>query len=79
MSVDYFIDMGLVRVCDRPAHGSPADRGGADRYYGRPARPHFYPDGTYKGMRVTPPVMTPEQVQEYYNAYEEETERKQWD
>jgi len=78
MSVDYFIDMGVVRVCDLPPHGSPADRGSADRYYGRLPKPHFYPNGTYKGERVTPPVMTPEQVKEYFNAYHEETERKDW-
>jgi len=26
-----------------PKHGSPQDRGSADRYYGRPYDPHFYP------------------------------------
>ena len=27
-------------------HGSPKDRGSADRYYGRPFEPHWYPQGT---------------------------------
>ena len=59
-------------------HGSPADRGGADRYYGRPYCPHYYPEGTYKGERIVPPVMTAAQVEEYSNAYETEENRKDW-
>ena len=27
-------------------HGSPYDRGSADRYYGRGSEPHYYPHGT---------------------------------
>ena len=33
-------------------HGSPTDRGSADRYYGRPYDPHWYPEGTGNGKRV---------------------------
>jgi hypothetical protein len=34
-------------------HGYPFDRGSADSYYGRPRDPHYYPQGTYNGDRVT--------------------------
>ena len=75
---DYFIDDGWVRLCDQPPHGSPADRGSADRYYGRPCRPHYYPDGTYKGQRIELPFMTQQQVEEYTDAWEKEEGRKDY-
>jgi hypothetical protein len=59
-----------------PIHGSPADRGSADRYYGRPADPHKYPAGTYHGERVK--LTDPKEIKEYMDAYESETDRKDW-
>lgn len=59
-------------------HGSPADRGGADRYYGRPCQPHWYPAGTYKGQRIPEQEMTAQQVEEYTNAWKQEEDRKDW-
>lgn len=59
-------------------NGSPRDRGSADRYYGRLFEPHYYPNGTYKGHRVTEKDMSPEQVSEYTLGWEEETDRKDW-
>lgn len=50
------------------SHGSLWDRGSADSYYGRPRDPHYYPDGSYNGERVTD--LTPEQVKEYLGGYE---------
>ena len=50
------------------SHGSLWDRGSADSYYGRPRDPHYYPDGSYNGERVTD--LTPEQIQEYLDGYE---------
>ena len=45
--------MCIVKVEDGlPKHGSPQDRGSADRYYGRPYNPHWYPSGTHKGKRI---------------------------
>ena len=38
---------------DRELHGSLFDRGSADSYYRRPRSPHYYPEGTYNGARVT--------------------------
>lgn len=63
---------------DLPNHGSPADRGGADRYYGRPYDPHWYPEGTYKGQRVEEHQMTARQVKEYTDAWLQEEDRKDW-
>ena len=62
----------------RTWHGSPADRGGADRYYGRPYNPHYYPEGTYVGERIVPPQMTEAQIEEYHNAFRQEEDRKDW-
>lgn len=50
------------------SHGSLWDRGSADSYYGRPRDPHYYPDGSYNGERITD--LTPEQVKEYLDGYE---------
>jgi len=61
-----------------PKHGSPQDRGSADRYYGRPYEPHFYPEGTYKGTCITKEFMTNEQIEEYKYGYENEEDRKDW-
>ena len=61
-----------------PKHGSPRDRGSADAYYGKPAKPHWYPLGTYKGVRVCSKDMTDEEVGEYYFGYSHEEDRKDW-
>ena len=61
-----------------PSHGSPADRGSADRYYGRPCVPHYWPNGTGNGIRIEQGQMTEEQVEEYTRAWLEETDRKNW-
>ena len=36
-----------------PEHGSPEDRGSADRYYRRSFNPHWYPYGTGNGEKIT--------------------------
>ena len=59
-------------------HGSPADRGSADAYYGRAIDPHYYPNGTYKGARIPASDMTQEQIDDYINAYNNEDDRKDW-
>lgn len=60
-------------------HGGPYDRGGADAYYRRKFNPHYYPDGTYKGKRVTKDEMTEDQIAAYAAGYDEEEDRKDWD
>lgn len=59
-------------------HGSPMDRGAADKYYGRPYNPHWYPDGTYNGERVELKDMTPDEIVSYTKGYKEEDSRKDW-
>lgn len=61
------------------SHGSLWDRGSADSYYGRPRDPHYYPDGSYNGERITD--LTPEQVKEYLDGYEwneKHGDKKNW-
>lgn len=59
----------------QPAHGSPEDRGSADRYYGRQPSPHYYKDG----KRIPEAEMTAGEVNEYLKGYREEEDRKQFD
>lgn len=62
-------------------HGSPYDRGSADSYYGRPRDPHWYPEGTYKGRRVTEAQMTPDEIVAYHAGYddnEDSGDHKEW-
>ena len=61
-----------------PRHGGPLDRGSADRYYGRPFDPHYWPEGTYIGKRVEEADMTVDQIEEYTYAYNNEEDRKEW-
>lgn len=65
-------------MIDKPKHGSPMDRGSADRYYGRPYNPHWYPEGTGKGSRVELQDMTAEEIVAYTKGYNEEEDRKDW-
>ena len=59
-------------------HGSPQDRGSADSYYGRRYEPHWYPNGTGKGVRITEELMTDNQIAEYKYGYQKEEDRKDW-
>jgi hypothetical protein len=59
-------------------HGSPYDRGSADRYYGREFSPHFFEGSSYSSKRILRSEMTPEQVMDYQKGWDEETDRKDW-
>lgn len=59
-----------------PPHGSPADRGSADAYYGRCPKPHKWPNGTGFGECVT--LTDPDEIAEYMEAFGAETDRKDW-
>ena len=61
-----------------PKHGSPQDRGSADRYYGRSYDPHWWPEGTGKGMRVEMSEMTEDEIEAYTFGYDSEEDRKEW-
>jgi hypothetical protein len=61
-------------------HGNAFDRGSADSYYGRPRRPHYYPQGTYKGEAVTD--LTNDEMEAYHAGYdynEQFGDKKNWD
>lgn len=65
----------------RMTHGNPFDRGSADSYYGRGAKPHWYPEGTGHGEMITEERMSAEEVEAYYAGYdynEQFGEKKNW-
>jgi len=49
-------------------HGSLYDRGSADSYYGRQPDPHYWPDGTGHGVKVT--QLNPAEIAEYMAGYQ---------
>ena len=62
-------------------HGSPADRGSADSYYGRGFNPHYYKGATYTTDRVNLKDMTAQEIVEYtkgYNDNEADGHFKDW-
>mgnify|MGYP003343794753 CR=1 FL=1 len=60
-------------------HGSPYDRGSADRYYGRTYNPHCYICKDLPNEQlITTGNMTVEQVASYTTGFNEETNRKEW-
>ena len=64
---------------DRERHGSLYDRGRADSYYGRTAEPHWWPNGTHNGYKVT--ALTSEECAEYlegFNDNEKSGDFKNW-
>lgn len=65
---------------DRKSHGGLFDRGTADSYYGRGQEPHWWPQGTHNGVKVTD--LTSEEVTEYLAGYqynERWGDKKSWD
>ena len=38
---------------NKDKHGSPFDRGSADCYYRRQFNPHYWPEGTGNGEKIT--------------------------
>ena len=57
-------------------HGSPYDRGGADRYHGRPYKPHWIEYVNGRGFTVNEEDMTVEQISEYKAGWNTELGRK---
>jgi hypothetical protein len=65
---------------NRELHGGLFDRGSADSYYGRPRDPHWYPEGSYNGVKVTD--LNPIEIQAYMAGYdwnEQYGDKKSWD
>lgn len=64
---------------DRKRHGGLYDRGSADSYYRRDPDPHWYPEGSYNGKKIT--NLTYEEIEEYNTGYEHNEqygEHKEW-
>jgi len=65
---------------DRKLHGGLFDRGSADSYYGRPRDPHWYPEGTGHGEKIT--KLNRVEIEEYMMGYEWNEhygDKKSWD
>ena len=62
-------------------HGGPHDRGGADSYYRRPGRPHYFLGGTHNSTKVKEEDMTEAEILAYNEGYrqnEEFGDHKDW-
>jgi hypothetical protein len=65
---------------DRERHGGLFDRGSADSYYSRPRDPHWYPEGSYHGTKVS--ELNDIEIQAYnagYDYNERYGDKKSWD
>lgn len=51
------------------SHGTPFDRGGADYYYRRPACPHYWPQGTGRGIKVSQGDMSQAEIAAYHAGF----------
>lgn len=58
-------------------HGGPFDRGSADAYYWRPARPHYFVGDTYQSEEVIPAEGSAE-YEAYLAGYASTHDRKDW-
>ena len=58
------------------AHGSPYDRGGADRYYGRPHNPHRIDYINKRGYTIKTEDLSPQEISEYNVGWNFELGRK---
>lgn len=61
-----------------PRHGSPEDRGGADRYYMREFAPHYFVGNSYASDCVDEPEMTADEIAQYQKGWDEQEDRKDW-
>lgn len=53
---------------ERARHGSLFDRGASDSYYNRPPSPHWFPEGSYRGPKIT--ELTSDEIAKYMEGYE---------
>jgi len=65
-------------MVDNNRHGSPYDRGSADRYYRREWQPHYFKGNTYRSEKVDRVDMTQEEIDQYTRGYEEQEDFKDW-
>jgi hypothetical protein len=50
-------------------HGGPFDRGGADSYYGRGLKPHYYTGHTGDSVAIDGSKMTEKEIDQYKAGY----------
>ena len=83
----HFIDYSLAAGVElskhytesgRPRHGSPEDRGMADRYYGRVFDPHWEDHSSGKYRRVPAQEMSRAEIAGYTYGFNNETGQKDW-
>ena len=68
----------LYAEADSPRHGSPEDRGSADRYYGREYAPHYYVGDSYASERVGLTRLSKNDCRLYKKGWDEQPDRKDW-
>lgn len=64
---------------NRTQNGSLYDRGSADSYYGRPRKPHWFPNGTGHGKMID--QLSKEEIKEYNQGYDDNEAsgiKKEW-
>ena len=69
--------MGKVKAWAMDREERAANRGSADRYYGREPVPHFWLDNLGVNF-VTEEEMTVEEVDAYFEGWWNEEDRKDW-
>ena len=69
--------MGRVKAWAMDREERAADRGAADRYYGREPVPHIWLDNLGVNF-VTEDDMTVEEVDAYFEGWWNEEDRKDW-
>lgn len=74
---NFRIEQGGSMIYDK-RHGGPYDRGSADKYYYRPAVPHYYVGDTGMSERIECDSMTAEQINDYMAGYREQMETKEY-
>jgi len=55
-------------------HGGPYDRGGADSYYRRGFKPHYYSGGTMQSDEIPEVLMTKNELDAYQKGYDDNEE-----
>ena len=69
-------DYDLTDALELPRHGGPEDRGSADAYYGRDPQPHYFEGDTLQSVKRTD--LSCQEYLEYYQGYNNCTDRKDW-
>lgn len=59
-------------------HGSPEDRGSADKYYGRVYDPHYFTGATRNSECINWQDMTEDETAQYKKGWNEQTYQKDW-